>query len=194
MSDDPDARWIDRGFWERGRQGEQIVEKEANVRHAACNHGLHSRGGLAGSFSGFARQFRSDDLGVIEGGDEIAVASQVSGEKSGGATMSRAVVREKNQRVSSGLRGGVAHGGLAPWRVARRNGESVLSCRREVLAEAVRRSGIPDFAGEQAVARFIADLDGADANRKRSAGEWIVGLVGGRGGRGIKLGTCPSHR
>src|ERR1700682_3012915 len=90
------------------------------------------------------------------------------------------MMREKNQRTTSGLGCGIAYRGLFTWRVAWRNREGVLGSWRKILAHMLRSRGIPDFAREHSVPCRIKCLDRTHTNRKPPSEEWII-VVGSRG-------------
>ena len=58
----------------------------------------------------------------------------------------RCDARKDDRRISSRMGRGVANSCLAAWRIAWRNGESVLSFGSEVLTLMLRCGGVPDLA------------------------------------------------
>ena len=78
----------------RNRAGEDIVEQEAGVGNTVGDEALDIAGDL-----------RSDDFGMIEGRDQVAVTREVRGEVGGGATVAAAVVRVEDERPRAGLVG-----------------------------------------------------------------------------------------
>jgi hypothetical protein len=78
----------------RNLVGEHVVEQEAGVGNAVGDEALDMAGDL-----------RSDDFGMIEGRDQVAVTRQVGVEAGGGATAAAAVVRVEDERPRAGSSG-----------------------------------------------------------------------------------------
>src|SRR3954470_21007737 len=82
-------------------------------------------------------------------------------------------MRVEDERVMPGASGGVAHSGLSALS-GLRSSKSVLCGGREIFAAVLRSGGIPDLAGEHAIAFRVARFECANAYRERAAREWVV--------------------
>ena len=84
------------------RLGQDILEKKANVRNAACNGSFGSRSPLLRSFTVSMSEFWYDEFGVIQSGDDVAMAGQVIRQECvASPTAAAARMREKDYRANS---------------------------------------------------------------------------------------------
>src|SRR5262249_8941426 len=82
--------------------GQDILEKEANVRNAACDGRFGSRRSVFGSFRVWSSERGCDEFGVVQSGDDVAMAGQVirqEGVASPAAGAAR--MRKKDDRANS---------------------------------------------------------------------------------------------
>src|SRR5262249_4471729 len=90
-----------RKFWPRFV--ENIVEKKPDVRNAARDHRVGSRGALFRSFTATIRELGCDELRVTQPRDDVAMAGQVIGEKCIASRAAAAArVREDDDRANAG--------------------------------------------------------------------------------------------
>jgi hypothetical protein len=91
---------------------EDLIDEKTRVGHAALDYCLPAEVLLLVGFVLGSRQLRGDHFRVVQSGDDIPMAAQVSAEESGGASVSPAVVRKNDERVSSSAGRCIAHSAL----------------------------------------------------------------------------------
>jgi hypothetical protein len=153
---------------------QQLIEEKTYIRYTARDQSFPTRQLFRFGLAALSRQFRCDDLGVIQCRHHIPVAAQVRTQKRGRTPVAAAVMRVNDQWISSGLRCGVADGGLTLRRVACRSGEGILCARRNILTRMLRRRRIPNLASELTVAPRVERLNAAHTDRKSPPDKWIV--------------------
>src|SRR5205085_701224 len=84
----------------------------SDIRYTVGNPGLHSSSLLLDGLPFAPSQFRRNDFGVIECGDDVPMAAQVSTKKRRLSPPVSAAMRKEDQRVESGLGSGIAHSQL----------------------------------------------------------------------------------
>ncbi len=153
------------------RTMEQMIEEKTYIRHTVRDPSLGSGSLLFLGLIVPGCQIRADDLGMVQGRDNIPVAAQVRAERRGTPPILPTRMRENDQRVGSGLGHRIAHRQLASQFAGQWNGEDVLGFWRNVLSRMPGVRGVPDFTGKESIARCIECLNGAHTSRKSTPSE-----------------------
>jgi hypothetical protein len=95
-----------------------MIKEKTNVRGTVRDPGFYSRSLLLVGLTLLTRQFRSYDLRVIQGRDQITMAAQVSTKKRRLAPVPPTPMRKDDQRVDPGLGCSVAHSRLTSLSIA----------------------------------------------------------------------------
>jgi hypothetical protein len=127
MADQSDVVTIDFGIRVPRSGMEHLIDEETRVGHAALDYRLPAAVLLLVGFVLGARQLRGDYFRVVQSSDDISVAAQVSAEESRGASVSPAVMREYDERVSSSTRCRIPHSTLSLLCVSQPRREAVLN-------------------------------------------------------------------
>ncbi len=174
VSHDSNPSGINLKFRAAGCRIEQMIEEKACVGHTVRDPSLCSGSLLLLGLIIPTRQIRADDLGMIQGRNNIPVAAQVRAEKRRTPPILPTRMREDDQRVGSRLGRRIAHRELASRFVEQRNSEDVLGFWRQILARMPGVRGVPEFIRKKSVARCIECFKGAHTGRKSTPYEWIV--------------------
>ena len=81
----------------------QMVKEETDIRHPAADHRLDPRGAVLLRFALAPGQFRSDELGVIQRGDDVSMTGEMRGEERTRPTVPTARVGVDDERTRGKL-------------------------------------------------------------------------------------------
>jgi hypothetical protein len=81
----------------------QIINQKTYVRHSTADDPFDTRGAFCGGLADFTLQLGNEGLRVVESGNDVAVGSEVGGEKGCGASVTPTVMRKDNKWRSAGV-------------------------------------------------------------------------------------------
>src|SRR5262245_11446778 len=150
----PAAEAVPHDSYGRGfelRLGQDILKKKANVGNAACNGSFGSRSPLLRSFTVSMSELWYDEFGMIQSGDDVAMAGQVIRQECvASPTAAAAGMREKDDRANSNrfcwtpdvAREAAVAGGVERLRAPLVNSESARD--KWVICHAVNDTSFPE--------------------------------------------------